>query len=923
MPHNAGDTGALAWDNGVDSSIAANLAVDAAQTAAAAAETARAQAAEAAAVAGAATPAALTAETTRATTAEGADAALVAAEAATARAAEGTKATAGSVTSEASTARTNESANATAAAAAQTTANAASPAMIVTPVKTTTYTALANQLIPADATSAPFTITLPTAPADKTRVTVKKIDASTNLVTVAAAGSDVFNVAAGVTTKTLTLLNQAATYQYATTGAIWYASSDDIPLSGLDARFLTPTVANSTYVTLLTCTGAGDETAKINAWLAASTPLGVKKLVGPPSISTPLVVPSNTYLDATTATVTLLAASNCNLLNNAAVTPTASAADGSMTAASAVLTSATLAAVAVVGQSVTVAGATTNGYVLVSNIVSVNAGANQVTLALPAGTTVAAAAVALYTRDKNISVVGGTWARGSNAGAGTALHSLRFRHADGIKVLDVTVTSSAGKYAVNFADCTNFHVNRPTFATFSDGVHITGPCSNFSIRNVFGTTGDDSVAMTANDYPAYADSVGPISDGVIENLFTASGSRMCIVNAGASDTSTKRIRIRHVFGSTSAQPAVLIADDNAYPNTQGGRFDAISVEHLSTSTPNNQPAIMLTGINTGRVRIRGVSWDNASATIAPIRVNPASAGTFDAITIADVTVAAQGAAQPIIDVGTFATVKKITVDGLQYDSANAIVGVVNTGGNVTDLTISKVSGNATGSTNLVNMNGAAARIDRVTISDLHMIGTGGNVVTAPTAGQTLPNVEISNATLTGLGWVADFATTTELHLSNVTHKSPTAGILNARATAVVTLTGDGTALTKGGSGIAVAAGGKVAVRLWDVPPAVAAGGFPTIAAGAGAGTGATVAVAGSDRAGSITVTLGTTPAAGFMCTLTFIGTWPQIPKMMLTPTNAAAQAVGLYLSSKTTTTFIVSSANVPGGNLTFDYLIAA
>src|SRR5664280_1437005 len=98
--------------------------------------------------------------------------------------------------------------------------------LTATAVKTTTYTATANQLIPADATSAAFTVTLPTAPADKTRVLVKKIDSTANAVTVAAGGSDVFNKTAGSTSVSLSLQNQAVTVQYATSGAIWYVVGD-------------------------------------------------------------------------------------------------------------------------------------------------------------------------------------------------------------------------------------------------------------------------------------------------------------------------------------------------------------------------------------------------------------------------------------------------------------------------------------------------------------------------------------------------------------------------------------------------------------------------------------------------------------------------------------------------------------------------
>jgi hypothetical protein len=54
--------------------------------------------------------------------------------------------------------------------------------------KTTTYTAVASDFVEADATSAGFTVTLPTAPAAGALVTVRKVDAGANVVTVAPAG---------------------------------------------------------------------------------------------------------------------------------------------------------------------------------------------------------------------------------------------------------------------------------------------------------------------------------------------------------------------------------------------------------------------------------------------------------------------------------------------------------------------------------------------------------------------------------------------------------------------------------------------------------------------------------------------------------------------------------------------------------------
>jgi hypothetical protein len=112
------------------------------------------------------------------------------------------------------------------------------PLLTETAVKTSAYTAAANQLVPCNATGGAFTVTLPTAPAEGSRVVVKKIDSSANAVTVACGGSDVFNVAAGSTTGTLTLLNQAMQLQYDQATAIWYVISTDVPLSQLDARYV-------------------------------------------------------------------------------------------------------------------------------------------------------------------------------------------------------------------------------------------------------------------------------------------------------------------------------------------------------------------------------------------------------------------------------------------------------------------------------------------------------------------------------------------------------------------------------------------------------------------------------------------------------------------------------------------------------------
>lgn len=106
---------------------------------------------------------------------------------------------------------------------------AAGNGLVPTAVKTINYTAAALDFIPCDiTTTGSFTVTLPTAPADKTIIGVKIVKfTAARTVIIATGGSDVFNVAAGSTSLTLSRLFQTVTLQYKSSSAIWYVTSTD------------------------------------------------------------------------------------------------------------------------------------------------------------------------------------------------------------------------------------------------------------------------------------------------------------------------------------------------------------------------------------------------------------------------------------------------------------------------------------------------------------------------------------------------------------------------------------------------------------------------------------------------------------------------------------------------------------------------
>ena len=111
------------------------------------------------------------------------------------------------------------------------------PVMTVIGVQSAGYTALINEFIPVSTLSGSVTITLPSAPADGSRIGVKQIArVPPNVVTIQAGGADTFNTVTGPTAVTLSGLNQSSTYQYVAATGVWISIAADVPLAESTAR---------------------------------------------------------------------------------------------------------------------------------------------------------------------------------------------------------------------------------------------------------------------------------------------------------------------------------------------------------------------------------------------------------------------------------------------------------------------------------------------------------------------------------------------------------------------------------------------------------------------------------------------------------------------------------------------------------------
>jgi hypothetical protein len=689
-----------------------------------------------------------------------------------------------------------------------------------------------------------------------------------------------------------------------------------------------PAIPTGTYVQYAGLSNGSDDTASLNALLAAN--LNVRGFPGQNYlISAPLVIRSGSTLDMAGCTVTEIAGSNCNMVQNRAVaTAQRTVSDGAITNGSATLTIAS-AATADIGRRVVVAGAVASlsggGGPLCAVVTGAVVGVS-LTLSVAATATVSGAPVSVYDSDSDITVTGGTWARGANSGGSSsvALHTFRFRRCDGLRVRNLRVTSSNGKYAMSIGSATKIDVDLIDLAVASDGIHFEGDVSDFSVTRISGSTGDDAVALTARQAPLYAtyeDVTGDISDGVIEDINVAS-SRALVKLQGGTSVKMRGIDIRKIAG-TAAVWGIAVIDDGCGLTDIGG----LVIDGL-TLVPADTKAIADLSPGAGKdVTLRNVHV-RRSDTIVGVQVKLANWAQVD-------------------------------IDGIKAPNTPTNVVLVATTGAVTDLTIANAYISATDTTGSMVCTFGAFAATRVKFVNPKMIN--GRSLFDVASGATIGQIQVANLSLKGTNRISNLAANVQITLTNIVVDSlvnpafATSGgggvNLRIRGYGVHRVTGwagltqsaaesvycynpdfpiDVAVLQRDSGGgnaclntnaAATCGAGKVendgTTTLWTNPSTGAmSGGVVSGAVGAAAGSSpSAVTATGTTGWGTLAVTSGTSTTTGTLITVTYpvaFGTAPKPP--VVVPTNAAAVAAQPYVSSSSTTGFVISVATAPAAS---------
>ncbi|MFR9775980.1 hypothetical protein ACL02O_07965 [Micromonospora sp. MS34] len=415
-------------------------------------------------------------------------------------------------------------------------------------------------------------------------------------------------------------------------------------------------------------------------------------------------------------------------------------------------------------------------------------------------------------RDRDITVIGGTWVRAEGVGgAGPDLHTLRWRRVDNLALTGLAVETTGDKYAISLGDVTDTTVTRISLAVQSDGVHLQGPAARTRISGIRGSTGDDTVAITPRDWQAYDDVSGPVTDTVIEDISAASLAALVKVLGGSPETTAARTTVRGVTG-IAGNNVVWIGDDIADWRTAGGRVDDLLVEQIRAATlPGRGGVVRISGSSVGRIHLRGLAFEGPGANLPLVQVTPSSApASVDALTIEDADVARLGTA-PLLSVDGRARIRRLRMDRVTVGGTVPGAVVARIAGVVDELTVRTVDMRATGDSYLLELPkwAADAAVRQAKLSGVRAVGSRGGLITAPAATQRLPRLTVDDVRTVGVAWLADLNTETELRLSNVSIDGTTGGFANVHGSGAVVVRGDGLTSATGSRGVAIASGGSV------------------------------------------------------------------------------------------------------------------
>jgi hypothetical protein len=328
---------------------------------------------------------------------------------------------------------------------------------------------------------------------------------------------------------------------------------------------------------------------------------------------------------------------------------------------------------------------------------------------------------------------------------------------------------------------------------------VDGPASSIYARELTGSTADDFIALVAADYPPQNDTIGDISNIVIESPNGNTNAGHALGIAGGASTKIRNITLRGVRGAY--QIIFGLSDESAYTGTNNYTdADAILLDDVDATVPATRPDLLLNCSLGKNFAVRNWRTNNPGNGTPTMVITPGLAGTvlWDSILVDNYSRNNdnQYPFTGLIQIQSGATIKKLTTRNVTSIYNTSDTGTfqlldVLSGGVVSDwlgdnLSLSyPVIGAGYGWQINVESGGTLGtwKISNSTINNQSFVMEGNG---------TIGKGIIANSQFTGNYWLLDAYGTTDLTLSGVQTVTPGGGLIRTNGNITLTIRGDGT-----------------------------------------------------------------------------------------------------------------------------------
>ena len=388
-------------------------------------------------------------------------------------------------------------------------------------------------------------------------------------------------------------------------------------------------------------------------------------------------------------------------------------------------------------------------------------------------------------RDHDIHLVGGYWDRmtpGAATSDGNDTHGIVFHRVDRSSVSDVRFKGEGGKYAIYGVDVNHYRVERCDITNSSDGVHVTGPFSDVTVRDIAGDTHDDLVSFTGRDYTTYELTAGG-GDGAeitIERITLRSGDGNTVKVLPGQGKTTSGVTIRDIMGNP-VNSSVVLYSDTVQAATTGGTLKDVTIDGVA-----GMPSAAGFMVNVAHPDVENLTVRNikVSGNASPRAVAFSTSGGVCKRAIVDGITSTIAYTGSFVHVGGGYTVQDLKVANVSVTSGTGLGTVVQVSGTVGNLQGSNI--NQVGGRAVVNIDGVGS-CPLAAFSGLSSSATYGVFVNNAAA-----TVEVQMSNVTGIPTgrlVFNNAGTTRLRGSGITgvaasHIGKSAGTISATGTDV-------------------------------------------------------------------------------------------------------------------------------------------